>query len=51
MTPGTWSWGDTWTWKHKEEDLDEIKEAWAACNKAGLTFYDTAYVSQAEPPH
>lgn len=44
LMPGTWSWGDTRTWKYKEEDLSGVKEAWSACNKAGLTFYDTAWV-------
>ncbi|RXK38296.1 auxin-induced protein [Tremella mesenterica] len=42
MAIGTWSWGDTSTWGYKPEDNAGIKEAWEACNRVGLTFYDSA---------
>jgi hypothetical protein len=39
---GTWSWGDSMVWGHKDDDYEKIRESWNACNKQGLTFYDTA---------
>ncbi|WVQ99401.1 hypothetical protein IAU59_006534 [Kwoniella sp. CBS 9459] len=40
---GTWSWGDS-TWDYSPEQFEDIKQAWHAALKEGLTFYDTAEV-------
>lgn len=44
MAVGTWAWGDKYTWDHKPEDMEGIKDAWRVSNELGLTFYDTAEV-------
>ncbi|WVQ72397.1 hypothetical protein IAR50_001949 [Cryptococcus sp. DSM 104548] len=43
MAIGTWAWGDA-TWQYEAKDLANIKEAWRACLKAGLVFFDTAEI-------
>ncbi|KIR67201.1 auxin-induced protein [Cryptococcus bacillisporus CA1873] len=41
MAIGTWSWGDK-TWGYEPKDFENVKEAWCASMRAGLTFFDTA---------
>ncbi|KAL1857107.1 hypothetical protein Daus18300_010450 [Diaporthe australafricana] len=42
---GTWSWGDSWTWKNASKDaVAELEGAWTCMSDTNLFFIDTAEV-------
>ena len=42
---GSWSWGDSWTWKNSSEQaVAELDGAWASMRASNLYFVDTAEV-------